>query len=451
MKPTLICCCFAAIASATLALSLPVLGQDTTDMLSKALDLVHQVEKNTGDPLTDAQRIQLLQQAIQAARQAPNHRLQGHRVLAIQAIRTAIDEIGSGDKDNKAAACLQTADTELSTSISLAGATDATNASTTPAPTVSAPVAAQAPASNIVANPPPGVTPQMEQDFLAKYQAALKKQDPDAYFALAAIDPQMDAKAKEDFKGLMLLSAAMASSNPNQTYSFVPVAPGQHNQPYEIAGKMYGDYLPTVIALKTTFGKPPPSSANESVATGDSTFNLCVQDHQLMIVGPKEIPGAVPPPAVNKAANFGIKPNLRKVGDNVKFEDENTFASLNEFLLSLKQPSLEVLASGETKYEYYAICRIAPNLCVYAGGEKPEHGDYSFYIKAADSNKQPLKGSQTWIRLVDIPTDNGQAPDVQGTVFTVPDHYSGPVTVEAQYSDGKGAKSFSVSRTVDWK
>ena len=57
-------------------------------------------------------------------REAPNHRLKGHRVLAIQAIRSAIAEIKAGDPDHKATTYLQTADTELSTSVSLANAAE---------------------------------------------------------------------------------------------------------------------------------------------------------------------------------------------------------------------------------------------------------------------------------------------------------------------------------------
>ena len=111
-----------ALVSAALTL-LPVFGQDTTDMLSKALDLVHQVENAPGNSLPDARRIDLLTQAIKMTQEAPNHRLKGHRVLAIQAIRGAIAEIGSGDPDHKAAGYLHTADTELSASVSLAGGT----------------------------------------------------------------------------------------------------------------------------------------------------------------------------------------------------------------------------------------------------------------------------------------------------------------------------------------
>ncbi len=106
---------------ALIALVTPVFGDDATDMLSKSLDLVHQVENPTGNPPADAQRIDLLTQAIATAQQAPNHRLKGHRVLAIQAIRSAIAEIRNGDPNHQAAIYLHTADTELSTSISLAG------------------------------------------------------------------------------------------------------------------------------------------------------------------------------------------------------------------------------------------------------------------------------------------------------------------------------------------
>lgn len=93
-------------------------------MMSKALDLVHQVENPTGNHPTDAQRIDLLTQAITMAQEAPNHRLKGHRVLAIQAIRSAIADIRAGDPDHKATTYLQTADTELSTSVSLANAAE---------------------------------------------------------------------------------------------------------------------------------------------------------------------------------------------------------------------------------------------------------------------------------------------------------------------------------------
>ena len=627
-------------------------------MLSKALDLVHQVETPTGSPLTGAQRIDLLTQATTMAQEAPNHRLKGHRVLAIQAIRGAIAEIREGDPNHQVSIYLHTADTELSTSISLTDAADtkATSPTSTantavtmpPASISSAPASLEAAAragdlekvkallqadpnlvfntgageftplvaaawsdhkdvvefllanradinaqdslhmtalshaateghkemaefllankanpnigdnsgltplfqaslmgrkemvelllahgadvnakgkdgsfwagdtplyiaacngsaavakvliahgadvnarghdgltpleiavknhhdttevpendvadllrppakespGNAVASVPPEVTPEMEQAFLTKYKAGLKKQDIDVLFSLFATEPNMDSKAKESFKGMFLLSLAIITSNPNRTYSFVPLPSGQKDEPTQLNGKMYDAYLPAVVGLKITFGKPDhPPSATEPIATGDSTIPLCIQDHQLMMVGLKEIPGAVPPPAVDKAANFGIEPNLRKVSDKVEWKNGNAFTSLNEFLASLKQPAVQVLDSGESTYEYYALCRIAPNLCIWAGGDKVGERNYTFYFKATDSNKQELNGSQKWIRLVDVPTDNGQAPDVQGTVFFVPDHYSGPITIEANYGEDSG-KRVSFSLTVDWK
>jgi len=313
-----------------------------------------------------------------------------------------------------------------------------------------APPAPQPPVNPVVALPP-GVTAEMEQTFLARYKAALEKPDPDAYMALVANDPKMDSKAREDMKGLELFGGVMTLSNPNRTYTFVPLTPDPQDKPTELAGKMYGDYLPPVIALKITFGKPAHSSPDAPVAVGDATLPLCLEDHQLMLCGFKEIPGAVPPPAVDKTANFGIEPNLRQLSDKAQSEGEDGFTSLPEFLGSLKQPSVEILDSGENKFEYFAICRIAPNLCVWAGGDKVGEGNYTFYFRATDANKQQLKGSQKWIRLVDVPADNGQAPNVQGTVFFVPDHYTGPITIDPHYSDDAGNKIPSVARTVDWK
>ncbi len=134
---------------ATLILSAAASGQETTDLLSKALDLVHQVENPTGAPPPDAQRVDLLVEAIKTAQAAPNHRLQGHRVLAIQAIRGAIAEIRNGDPDHKAATYLHTADTELSTSISLAGETSPPQA----APASPAPAGAPAPIPSATESP----------------------------------------------------------------------------------------------------------------------------------------------------------------------------------------------------------------------------------------------------------------------------------------------------------
>jgi tetratricopeptide (TPR) repeat protein len=114
-----------AVLILTAVFAMPLFGQDTSGMLSKALDLVRQVETPVGSSPTDAQKINLLTQAMTDAKQAPNHRLQGHRVLAIQALRSAIAEISKGDPSRQAAIYLHNADQELSTSISLAGGASA--------------------------------------------------------------------------------------------------------------------------------------------------------------------------------------------------------------------------------------------------------------------------------------------------------------------------------------
>jgi hypothetical protein len=137
----------------------------------------------------------------------------------------------------------------------------------------------------------------------------------------------MDAKAREDLKGLILFGMAMGASNPNQTYSFVPIASGgQPGKPTQLDGKMYSDYLPAVVALKITFASPAHPSPNGGEAVGDAKIPLCIQDDQLMLIGLREIPGAVPPPAVDKTANFGIVPNLRKIDD--KTHSDNEMSSL---------------------------------------------------------------------------------------------------------------------------
>jgi len=137
MKTSLIHRLLIALIGAALVFSPPGFGQDTTDMLGKALAVVRQVENPTGNPPTDAQRIDLLTQAIEMAQEAPNHRLKGHRVLAIQAIRGAIAEIRNGDPNHQAINYLHTADAELTASVSLANAdeTGSTPSSQPPAPT----------------------------------------------------------------------------------------------------------------------------------------------------------------------------------------------------------------------------------------------------------------------------------------------------------------------------
>lgn len=175
MKPSPLQRLSVILISFVLIFAPPVFGDDTADMLAKALDLVHHVENPTGNPPTDAQRIDLLTQAITMAQQAPNHRLKGHRVLAIQALRSAIAEIRAGDPNQQAATYLHTADTELSISVSL---TDAANAKTTN-PTSTA---------NPTTPPPPTSTSSGASDEMAQ---AVQNDDLDKVKALIKADPTL--------------------------------------------------------------------------------------------------------------------------------------------------------------------------------------------------------------------------------------------------------------------
>ena len=108
-----------AIMSAVLSFSAPVFGEDT-DMLNKAFDLVHQAWNPGGDPPTDAQRTDLLTQALKLAQDAPQHRVAGHRVKAILEIKAALSLIKDGDPDHQAAEHIRDAASELRDALSIA-------------------------------------------------------------------------------------------------------------------------------------------------------------------------------------------------------------------------------------------------------------------------------------------------------------------------------------------
>ena len=95
-------------------------GGDTKDMLYKAYDLVHQAWNPGGDPPSDAQRTDLLTQALKLAQTAPQHNLRGHRAKAIDEIKAALDLIKAGDPDHKASEHLHDAASELRTAVSMA-------------------------------------------------------------------------------------------------------------------------------------------------------------------------------------------------------------------------------------------------------------------------------------------------------------------------------------------
>lgn len=89
-------------------------------MLNKAFDLVHQAWNPAGDPPSNADRTDLLDQALKLAQDAPDHHLKGHRVQAILDIKAALDELAKGDPDHKAVEYIHDADSELHTALSIA-------------------------------------------------------------------------------------------------------------------------------------------------------------------------------------------------------------------------------------------------------------------------------------------------------------------------------------------
>jgi hypothetical protein len=111
------------VLCAILAFSAPVFGDGTdtaADMLSQALDLVHQAWNPGGDPPSNDQRTDLLTQALKLAKESPNHNVKGHRVQAILDIQAALALLNDGDPDNKAVEYIHDAASELRTALSIA-------------------------------------------------------------------------------------------------------------------------------------------------------------------------------------------------------------------------------------------------------------------------------------------------------------------------------------------
>ena len=109
-----------AILGAVLSFSAPLFGDDDTDMLNKAFDLVHQAWNPGGDPPSDDVRTDLLNQALKLAQNAPQHNVLGHRVKAILEIKAALSLIQDGDPDHKAADHIRNAASELRNAVSIA-------------------------------------------------------------------------------------------------------------------------------------------------------------------------------------------------------------------------------------------------------------------------------------------------------------------------------------------
>ena len=112
---------FVAIVSGALSFFAPLMGDDSTDLLNKALDLVHQAWNPAGDAPSNDQRSNLLTQALKLAQDSPDHHVRRHRVQAILDIKAALDVLKDGDPDNKATGYIRDADSELRTALSIAG------------------------------------------------------------------------------------------------------------------------------------------------------------------------------------------------------------------------------------------------------------------------------------------------------------------------------------------
>jgi hypothetical protein len=97
----------------------PVFAEDA-DMLNKAFDLVHQAWNPGGDPLSNEQRTDLLNQALKLTQDAPQHHVKGHRVQAVLDIKAALDLLKDGDPDNKAVELIHDASDQLREALRIA-------------------------------------------------------------------------------------------------------------------------------------------------------------------------------------------------------------------------------------------------------------------------------------------------------------------------------------------
>ncbi len=307
--------------------------------------------------------------------------------------------------------------------------------------------------------PPPGVTAEMEHDFLARYEAAMKTakaaKDPSglaAYDALYAMDPNVPPDGKKAFDDFVVLAAGLDSFGTKPTYSFVPLSPDDKasgDAPLTLAGKVYTGCLPPVLSFKTTFAPPEHPDPNGMTPDGPS-HPLCIQNGRLMLIGIKLVPGAVPPPIDNPAQNFGLTPNHLKATDT---DEDLDFASLDKFLAALKLPEVQVFYSGQNTYVYYAICRVKPNLLVFVQGSRPGQEDYSYTFPVTDSTNTQLTLDPKQITLAEGPPgmDGKAIPILQGNVYHPSASYAGPIRIVGKYGKDFSNLKPDFSKTVDWK
>jgi hypothetical protein len=109
-----------AVLSFALGFAAPVFGDADVDVLNQAQDLVHQALNPGGDPPSNAQRIDLLNQALKLLQQIPPDKSQyrGHRKKAVFDLRAALGELNQGDPNNKATDDIEDASAAIRDAIS---------------------------------------------------------------------------------------------------------------------------------------------------------------------------------------------------------------------------------------------------------------------------------------------------------------------------------------------
>ena len=108
-----------AVICGALSFSAPLFGDQP--QIDKALDLVHQAWSPGADtPPTNAQRTDLLTQALKLLRDCPDHHVKGHRVAAMKDIESALDELKDNDPSGKAAELIHDVYSQLRDSASIA-------------------------------------------------------------------------------------------------------------------------------------------------------------------------------------------------------------------------------------------------------------------------------------------------------------------------------------------
>jgi hypothetical protein len=99
---------------------MPAFAGDDGSLLKQAEDLVKQAWNPGGDPPSADDRTKMLTQALELTQKEPDHRLAMNRVAAMKSIRAALEELKTGDPNNKVNDDLIDADRALRDAIEIA-------------------------------------------------------------------------------------------------------------------------------------------------------------------------------------------------------------------------------------------------------------------------------------------------------------------------------------------